>query len=255
MQPLNRIPIINIQEAYALFLAQSGGVPKTAELRPPYDTCILMFTPFDGTPVLTHVRWTPEWLRFQSFDLRSGHKVIPFSQGKLPNVISADVPFNFDSHLDPATDLSDPDSLLGLLPAIFSFALNLMNCKNIRYVPFDSNTHLSKTARRKRERTGAAPFLKYEILEIEPMRDRTIVQGDSVDSQDAHVPIHTVRGHFKTYTEERPLFGKITGTFWWGACVKGNADIGLIEKDYSIRLNLHVLSQMSEQAGGDTTCS
>lgn len=43
-----------------------------------------------------------------------------------------------------------------------------------------------------------------------------------------------VRGHFKTYTEEAPLFGKLTGTFWVPSHARGDASLGLAEKDYNL---------------------
>jgi hypothetical protein len=42
--------------------------------------------------------------------------------------------------------------------------------------------------------------------------------------------------HFKTYTEETPLFGKRVGTYWWDAQVRGKAEESVVEKDYRVRL-------------------
>ena len=43
-----------------------------------------------------------------------------------------------------------------------------------------------------------------------------------------------LRGHFKTFTEDAPLFGKVVGTFWWGWQVRGTAKNGVIVSDYKI---------------------
>jgi hypothetical protein len=46
--------------------------------------------------------------------------------------------------------------------------------------------------------------------------------------------LHIVRGHFSTYTEDAPLFGRITGTFWIPAHVRGTASEGLISSEYRV---------------------
>ena len=47
--------------------------------------------------------------------------------------------------------------------------------------------------------------------------------------------LHLCRGHFKTYTEENPLFGRIVGRIWWQPHIRGNKDQGLILKDYHVK--------------------
>jgi hypothetical protein len=46
-----------------------------------------------------------------------------------------------------------------------------------------------------------------------------------------------VRGHFKTYTAERPLLGRFTGTYWWQPHLAGKNTSALVEKDYAIEAN------------------
>jgi len=48
------------------------------------------------------------------------------------------------------------------------------------------------------------------------------------------MPLHWVRGHFKTYTPEAPLLGKYEGTFFWPAFVRGEARNGVVDKTYRI---------------------
>lgn len=45
---------------------------------------------------------------------------------------------------------------------------------------------------------------------------------------------HICRGHFKTYTEEKPLFGSITGTYWWANQVRGSKERGEVKKRYQV---------------------
>jgi hypothetical protein len=52
--------------------------------------------------------------------------------------------------------------------------------------------------------------------------------------QDVEKRIHSVRGHFSTYTEDAPLFGKLTGTFWIPPHWRGSEDVGRVDKTYKI---------------------
>jgi hypothetical protein len=47
--------------------------------------------------------------------------------------------------------------------------------------------------------------------------------------------LHIARGHFAHYTEDRPLFGKYTGTFWRPAHVRGSADFGTVKSTYKVK--------------------
>jgi hypothetical protein len=43
-----------------------------------------------------------------------------------------------------------------------------------------------------------------------------------------------VRGHFKTYTAEAPLLGKLTGRYYWPPHARGSRDAGEIEHEYKV---------------------
>lgn len=49
------------------------------------------------------------------------------------------------------------------------------------------------------------------------------------------MPLHICRGHVKRYTEERPLFGKYSGTFYIPAHTRGKMENGIVTKDYSLQ--------------------
>lgn len=46
--------------------------------------------------------------------------------------------------------------------------------------------------------------------------------------------LHLARGHFKTYTEARPLMGKATGTYWWRPQIRGKDQSRIALKDYNV---------------------
>ena len=61
--------------------------------------------------------------------------------------------------------------------------------------------------------------------------------GTESDGKGGHraTALHRVRGHFKTFTKDRPLLGKHVGTYWWGWQVRGSAKHGTVVSDYELR--------------------
>jgi hypothetical protein len=47
--------------------------------------------------------------------------------------------------------------------------------------------------------------------------------------------MHVIRGHYKTYTPERKLFGKVSGRFFFSAHVAGDPTLGVIQSDYLVK--------------------
>lgn len=46
---------------------------------------------------------------------------------------------------------------------------------------------------------------------------------------------HLCRGHFMNFTEEKKLFGRHVGRYWVPNHMKGNPELGTIEKDYEVK--------------------
>jgi len=59
-------------------------------------------------------------------------------------------------------------------------------------------------------------------------RGRRLGEGDG-----SARPLELVKGHFKTYDATRPLFGKLTGTWWWTSTIRGDPKAGTREHDYA----------------------
>jgi predicted DNA-binding protein len=108
--------------------------------------------------------------------------------------------------------------------------LRLINCKNIEAEIIEPPTKLNKS----RQRKGKKPFLSYKVLTINaPGQGR----AGSVPIGTGTTPrVHLCRGHFKTYTDDKPLLGKHTGTYWWQPLVRGDKKKGVVMKDYKIRI-------------------
>ena len=81
-------------------------------------------------------------------------------------------------------------------------------------------------------RRGDLPPYTFHILKITPTsRSRTHTE---VGAPGAPLAIHWVRGHFKAYTAEQPLFGQHTGLYWWHPHLAGQARERRIEKAYNL---------------------
>ena len=114
------------------------------------------------------------------------------------------------------------------LSAIYKI-FSIINCANIEYVVNKPDEKLQ----RKRAKKNKLPLKDYYTLVIK--RKRQYHAYDKVQGQGANdTRLHMCRGHFKTYTPERPLFGRYTGTYWWQEQMRGNAALGEIEKDYAV---------------------
>lgn len=102
--------------------------------------------------------------------------------------------------------------------------LQLLDCKNITLQPKGPDRAL-----RRRLRDNQAELFTYHTLILKPVGKRQ----ESIPQHLWNNRIHLCRGHFKTFTEEKPLFGKITGRFWWQPSVRGRNKKGVVMKDYA----------------------
>jgi hypothetical protein len=124
------------------------------------------------------------------------------------------------------------EATLEELNAIWS-TFAFCHCKNVR-IEEQEGTYPSRQARRAAERRGAAKPTKFYTLSIGPIGDKSSGQGHGANGAAAKAQ-HICRGHFATYTEERPLFGKYAGQFWIPAHVRGSAEAGKVFKDYDVK--------------------
>lgn len=117
-----------------------------------------------------------------------------------------------------------------LLPIFFAFSLS--HCSNVTVQETTGAT--SRQERRRRERTGEPPPTRFYTLNIDPMR-RALASEGKVQTNGIKKALHICRGHFAHYSEDRPLFGKYSGSFWVPSHVRGDAAAGTVVKDYNVR--------------------
>jgi hypothetical protein len=108
-------------------------------------------------------------------------------------------------------------------------SVSFMHCKNVTQEEITPAAALAK----KQLRKHGIPKVSYRVLKIEPMTRALHEQGAS-DTKGLGHALHICRGHFKTYTAERPLFGQRVGTWWWDTNLRGARSTGTVVKDYEI---------------------
>jgi len=111
---------------------------------------------------------------------------------------------------------------------ILNFVLLLLCCKNIiikNNYP-ENKGFKSKTSKKK---------FKYKTLKVRLPSQRS--STNKKQKQFNIVPLHLCRGHFKTFTKRKPLFGKYVGRYFWQPQLRGNKDLGVIQKEYKIKPN------------------
>jgi hypothetical protein len=119
----------------------------------------------------------------------------------------------------------------GLNPMSFPafLTLSFMHCKNVLVSEALPDAKLNRL----RAREGLKPFLRYCTVDIEPLKKVLKTEGQ-IESVGLRRALHIVRGHFSTYSEQKPLFGKVAGTFWIPSHVRGTVEGGVVASDYQV---------------------
>lgn len=117
--------------------------------------------------------------------------------------------------------------------APFLMAIGFTHCKNVELI---EGSRAEGALRKKQERKLGRPLTEFKELVIDPHMTQKRVEGTTRAPSRGHAKsLHIARGHFAHYSEDKPLFGKYTGTFWRPAHVRGSADVGTVYKDYKVK--------------------
>jgi hypothetical protein len=115
------------------------------------------------------------------------------------------------------------------VPALM--AQTLMHCKNVSVVQQPKQPKLIK----KSTRNHGVPPSQFRTIVIDPMKAATRSSGCPRGEAGNKQRMHVIRGHYKTYTLDRKLFGKVAGRFFFSSHVAGDASIGTITTDYIVK--------------------
>lgn len=110
-------------------------------------------------------------------------------------------------------------------------AIGWINCKNVTTQEHERRVNPKK--QRRKPNATKAQGLKYSTIHLpnEPHSNGTTKGSSGTNCEKS---LHTVRGHFKTFTEDKPLLGKHVGTYWWGWQVRGSKEVGEVVSDYKV---------------------
>ncbi len=109
---------------------------------------------------------------------------------------------------------------------IVNLFLMLLSCKNI----VSESVRRPAKLQKKRLKKGKSPLFSYKVLKVLlPGNSRASRPGTGTGNTQR---MHLCRGHFKSFTEEKPLFGSHTGRYWWQPQMRGDLTKGEISKEY-----------------------
>lgn len=91
-----------------------------------------------------------------------------------------------------------------------AFTLGAMQCKNVNEIEHPPQPRLSRV---NRQRYGR-PLTTYSSLDIRLLTDALDRDG-KIEQDGLAAAVRHCRGRFKTYRAAAPLFGRLTGQFWW----------------------------------------
>lgn len=180
--------------------------------------------------------------------LRMGLAILDYQGAVVPHMLTFLVPLNLDGDVlgHPSTATSLPRELTGFddqareraaratrdlsqLCQTGLLALSLMNCRNVDLTAVEPDPAIN----RERKRGKLAPFLRYSTVTIRPTRRAGRPdQGETAEGR--RQAWHRVRGHFRTYTPEAPLFGRQVGRFWIPQHTAGDIDEGAVITRYQV---------------------
>lgn len=126
----------------------------------------------------------------------------------------------------PANGEWDLYKFYGVVLSAFTFA----NCSNVKLA--DATEELAPVP--KIRRRLKIPEVKRYTLNI--CGHTSTPSREWNEGPKGVMPFHLCRGHFATYTEEKPLFGRkgAVGRYWHPPHMKGKKENGEIIKDYAI---------------------
>jgi hypothetical protein len=113
-------------------------------------------------------------------------------------------------------------------PLTVKMALSLLNCRNVE-IAEGGRINFRRSGVQKRR--GEKPFtIRYNTILLPGGGSKY----DAASGTHRATALHRVRGHFKTFTAEKPLMGRHVGTYWWGWQLRGTAQNGVVISDYQL---------------------
>ena len=113
-------------------------------------------------------------------------------------------------------------------------AICFAHCKGTEIEEHPPSRQVRRAAERKKE-----PMFSFYTIDVRPTarvlrEEGSTATRSSTDGAEQGIAraLHICRGHFAHYTDEHPLFGKYTGTFYRPMHLRGSVEQGVVVKDY-----------------------
>lgn len=142
-----------------------------------------------------------------------------------PHGAALDQPFCI--HQNEVADFEQQLASYFLPPTLLT--ISFLHCKNVEIEENEPDAKLQKARRRR----GKEPHVTFKTLNILPMTKILREHGQS-STHGLKTALHICRGHFKNF-QDKGLFGKHKGLFWWDSQVRGKATEGVVVKGYAVR--------------------
>lgn len=107
-------------------------------------------------------------------------------------------------------------------------ALTFLNCRNVVLKDRPQIPSVYKHY----EKRNKTPRLVYKEIEVAPVSYKNAASAQHPNTQTR--ALHLCRGHVKTFTPEKPLFGRISGRYFWQPQMRGSKENGEVVKDYRL---------------------
>jgi hypothetical protein len=211
--------------------------------RLPYPQCVFLLHPQGEEDLQQIALFCKEWKFEDEYRIRVKRGFIRskthgcqfgFEKYSVVYVIQKDAPpkFYIDAGNDTPLNGSDQESEeiehamrhtrshLTLLASLL-----LLNCSRVE----KQRISFAQAHAKKRIQQGKLPLRSYYVLKIPLFKTRK--KGESLMSYSRRLREHDVRGHWKIF-DEKMLFGKTRGRFFWLPQKRGDKGLGEIRKDY-----------------------
>lgn len=125
----------------------------------------------------------------------------------------------------------------GLLETCTTFFLKAINAMHQRVEVAEITP--TRQMNRLSERKHGVKLSKYYFLKVKPYEPKVFEDFKNIgkpDKKDSRRE-HEVRGHFRYYHPDKPLFGRagLTGMIWVPDHTRGNHELGIVEKGYEVK--------------------
>jgi hypothetical protein len=115
-----------------------------------------------------------------------------------------------------------------------ALTISFLNAKNTEVIEHEEGASFPRTRAQRKRGEKPMPAVTYKTLVITGIK-KALNRAREETGEKGSKALHFVRGHFRDYTPEKPLFGKVVGSVFIPFHARGNKENGVVVKDYELR--------------------